>query len=66
VQLEGGILKYLELEGRPYWHGECFVFDDRAALDDKLAPARNGAPRTVNSMLDCAIECMSDLEAESR
>jgi UPF0176 protein len=43
VQLEGGILKYLELEGRPHWKGECFVFDERAALDAELQPAIDDA-----------------------
>jgi len=38
-QLEGGILKYFELtEGAPHWRGECFVFDERVALDPALAP----------------------------
>jgi UPF0176 protein len=38
-QLEGGILKYLEVtDGRGY-HGTCFVFDDRRAVDAALAPA---------------------------
>jgi UPF0176 protein len=39
VQLDGGILKYLELEGKPHWKGECFVFDERAALDAELQAA---------------------------
>lgn len=43
VQLEGGILKYLELEGQPHWHGECFVFDERAAVDAELQPTIDGA-----------------------
>ena len=36
--LEGGILKYLEKmsDGETLWDGECFVFDDRVALDDQL------------------------------
>ena len=38
-QLEGGILKYLEVtDGRGY-HGTCFVFDDRRSVDASLAPA---------------------------
>lgn len=37
-QLEGGILKYLELEGGAHWHGRCFVFDGREALDERLQP----------------------------
>lgn len=39
-QLHGGILRYLEEtpieESR--WEGECFVFDDRIAVDHNLAP----------------------------
>ncbi len=43
-QLEGGILKYFEetqQSGRnaPHYHGGCFVFDQREALDAGLAPA---------------------------
>ena len=37
-QLEGGILKYFEeTEGAGY-RGDCFVFDERIALDPTLAP----------------------------
>ena len=37
-QLEGGILKYLEEvpEDESLWEGECFVFDERIAVDEKL------------------------------
>ncbi len=35
-QLDGGILKYLERVGRAHWRGECFVFDQRVALDAEL------------------------------
>lgn len=36
--LEGGILKYLEEvpESESLWHGECFVFDNRVAVNHKL------------------------------
>ncbi|PYS99135.1 MAG: hypothetical protein DMF63_13785 [Acidobacteria bacterium] len=37
-QLEGGILRYLE-QVQPeesLWEGECFVFDDRRTVDEKL------------------------------
>ena len=36
--LRGGILKYLEEvpEDDTRWHGECFVFDDRVAVDHHL------------------------------
>jgi UPF0176 protein len=35
-QLEGGILKYFEETDAKYWNGECFVFDDRIAIDKNL------------------------------
>lgn len=37
-QLEGGILRYLEEipENESLWEGECFVFDERIAVDEKL------------------------------
>jgi UPF0176 protein len=38
-QLEGGILKYFEEVGAAHYHGACFVFDERAALDPGLQPA---------------------------
>ncbi len=36
--LEGGILKYLEIvpEENSLWQGECFVFDNRVAVNHKL------------------------------
>ena len=36
--LEGGILKYLETvpEEKSLWQGECFVFDNRVAVNHKL------------------------------
>jgi len=38
-QLDGGILKYFEhTRGAPHWRGECFVFDERLALDSALQP----------------------------
>ncbi len=39
--LEGGILKYLETvpEKDSLWHGACFVFDERVAVDHALQPA---------------------------
>jgi UPF0176 protein len=50
--LKGGILKYLEgiPESESRWQGECFVFDDRIALDHGLTESRrpgrlmDGAP----------------------
>ncbi|WP_207004307.1 sulfurtransferase [Trinickia mobilis] len=37
-QLEGGILKYFEEVGGAHYHGECFVFDYRTALNPQLEP----------------------------
>jgi UPF0176 protein len=38
-QLEGGILNYFEKVGGAHWRGDCFVFDDRGAVDPTLAPS---------------------------
>lgn len=38
-QLEGGILRYLEERPGSAFEGECFVFDQRVALDQKLRPS---------------------------
>ncbi len=40
-QLEGGILRYFEETGGAHYRGNCFVFDEREALDPRLAPARD-------------------------
>lgn len=39
-QLDGGILKYLETvaQEQSYWQGDCFVFDERIAVDHQLQP----------------------------
>ncbi len=37
-QLEGGILKYFEECEQAHYEGECFVFDQRVAVDPALAP----------------------------
>jgi UPF0176 protein len=39
LQLEGGILKYLELTDGAHFHGHCFVFDERRLVDARLAVA---------------------------
>ncbi len=38
LQLDGGILKYFEQTGGAHFQGHCFVFDQREALSDTLAP----------------------------
>ncbi|MGI8466908.1 MAG: rhodanese-related sulfurtransferase [Pyrinomonadaceae bacterium] len=51
-QLEGGILKYLEEtpETESLWEGECFVFDDRIAVDKTLRRGKteDARPLSVN------------------
>jgi UPF0176 protein len=39
--LQGGILKYLETvpEAESLWQGECFIFDERVALEHGVKPA---------------------------
>ncbi len=43
-QLEGGILQYFEETGGAHFHGQCFVFDEREALDATLAATAGAAP----------------------
>ncbi len=40
-QLQGGILKYLEEYPKKEFDGECFVFDDRVAVDQNLNPSNS-------------------------
>ena len=51
-QLEGGILKYLEetTAEKSLWEGECFVFDDRIAVDNSLQKGKteDARPLTLN------------------
>ena len=46
LQLDGGILKYLEEipASDSRWTGECFVFDERVALSHGLAVSKAGKP----------------------
>ena len=46
-QLEGGILRYFEQIGRSHFDGDCFVFDERAALDPALRAHSDAAPITT-------------------
>ena len=39
-QLDGGILKYFEEVGGAHYHGDCFVFDYRTALNSQLEPTQ--------------------------
>lgn len=39
-QLEGGILNYLKQKPNEEFKGECFVFDNRVAVDQELKPSK--------------------------
>ena len=39
-QLQGGILRYFEEVGRDHYDGDCFVLDERTAVDSTLAAAQ--------------------------
>lgn len=39
-QLDGGILAYLQEYGESYWNGDCFVFDQRVAVDYNLRESK--------------------------
>jgi len=43
-QLDGGILQYFEDCGDAHYRGDCFVFDERVAVDPRLQPITPPAP----------------------
>ena len=43
-QLSGGILNYFRHAGGAHYRGECFVFDERTALDSALRSSRPWQP----------------------
>lgn len=53
VQLDGGILKYLETvpEAESKWQGECFVFDERVSLKHELEVGTYSLCRGCNEPL---------------
>jgi UPF0176 protein len=51
-QLEGGILKYFEETDARHFRGECFVFDERIALEPSLAQVAAAAPRPATRSQD--------------
>ena len=55
-QLEGGVLDYFKETGGAYWEGDCFVFDERVALDTEL---------NETDYIYCYI-CREPLSAEER
>lgn len=40
-QLEGGIINYFEKIGGDHWEGNCYVFDERIAVDPNLKTIEN-------------------------
>ena len=38
-QIKGGVLGYFRATGGSHWNGDCFVFDQRVALDKNLHEA---------------------------
>lgn len=56
--LKGGILKYFEEvpEEESLWNGECFVFDDRVTVDQKLAPG----------VTECCRGCWNPIKPEDK
>ncbi|NBN63467.1 rhodanese-related sulfurtransferase [Microvirga tunisiensis] len=56
--LDGGILNYLEKmpKDRSLWSGECFVFDERIAVDHDLAPNwGRSIPEAARSVLPAGL-----------
>lgn len=53
-QLQGGILNYLQTvkQSDKSWHGECFVFDNRIALDIHLQETRTELEQIYSSHPD--------------
>ena len=47
-QLDGGILKYFEQQGHAHFEGDCFVFDERRAVDAALEPKA----KPINTCVD--------------
>lgn len=51
LQLDGGILKYFELQGSQHFSGHCFVFDERREVDADLLPQPRSGSWTRSSGL---------------
>lgn len=57
-QLKGGVLRYLEVTDKKVskWDGECFVFDQRVAVDHDLAKGK----------FDCCFGCRLPISKEDK
>lgn len=66
-QLHGGIIRYGEVCGSEHWHGKCFVFDTRGAID--LDPEKQSQPITqctlCNTPCDTYYNC-ADAKCDKR
>ncbi len=51
-KLKGGILDYLGKFNDYGWHGDCFVFDERVALDSRLEPTYSRLCSSCQCMLN--------------
>lgn len=58
-QLDGGILNYFDKCGGAHYHGECFVFDHRVALDTELKETRTTQCYACRSPLTIAEQTSS-------
>ena len=57
-QLDGGILKYFEECGGAHYEGNCFVFDERIALDATLNTVLNPSTRLrAEQPTEPAVDC---------
>lgn len=63
--LKGGILKYLEEvpSDESLWQGECFVFDQRVAVQHGLEPGTHDMCRSCGHPISEADKASSDYEA---
>ena len=64
--LQGGILKYLEEidPAASTWEGECFVFDDRVAVDHHLQPGQSSICPTCQEVLRPNETCATCVQEE--
>lgn len=60
--LEGGILKYLETipKDESLWQGECFVFDDRVALDHGVVEGQSRLCETCGGVIAASALLVAD------
>lgn len=67
-QLRGGILNYLNTVGGDHWQGDCFVFDERVALNASLEPTYPRLCRicqiqmNTSDTTDICLHCQKDTE----